>query len=735
MDDQENHRTMSLVPYVPAESREIVLYVLKRWFNRLLLMSSCSRHGSAVVVFDQHSKQLSLRDASHSTTVESACPFCHRPYREPSPHEPDDQDEHSHAGLQEPDGGFVNPAYFQMLQRSRPGSAETSRPPSPHKQLAAPAIRGIRSEPHVSDEEELFDSSPPPLPTQQHQGISARAFSPGYFKSFFVEERELGRGGKGVVLLVRHVLDGVNLGRFACKRVPVGDDHEWLEKVLIEVQLLQNLSHQNLVSYRHVWLEDFQITNFGPSVPCAFILQQYCNSGDLHNYILDGAKSTVTKEQLKERMRRRSKGQMEDPQELNGPRRLHFEEIIGFFKDITSGLNFLHANGYVHRDLKPSNCLLHNTGREMRVLVSDFGEMQAANAVRKSTGATGTISYCAPEVLRQETPGGAFGNFTTKSDIFSLGMIVYFMCFARLPYVYADGIDEEKEDLDQLRIEITTWAGFDDARRVRTDLPDRLYRSLKRLLALRPDDRPGTEEILQALKSPSLLDEFNDFASPTGLNEFVPRISRVDTPSPSPGQTHRKRSSVHFAKPGRSNLGSSSSILERSPSPGTSIHHKPTVRTPSPEEAAVTLRSRKIELPPPRNSSIDLSPPRNSSTGSVTSPRLMLPPTQSPRFSTYAITSNPRYVGAIKVSLFFIKVFSLFGTCHPFAANPWVAYPLLGFALYDLLSVALTNQGGYIGVGGLKKSMMFLALHGLLVVMLRRWDRLCWGSSVPWVEV
>jgi hypothetical protein len=46
-----------------------------------------------------------------------------------------------------------------------------------------------------------------------------------------VEEKELGRGGKGVVLLVRHVLDGVSLGHFACKRVPVGDDHEWLEKV------------------------------------------------------------------------------------------------------------------------------------------------------------------------------------------------------------------------------------------------------------------------------------------------------------------------------------------------------------------------------------------------------------------------------------------------------------------------------------------------------------------------
>lgn len=40
--------------------------------------------------------------------------------------------------------------------------------------------------------------------------------------SFFVTERELGRGGKGVVLLVKHMIDHVSLGNFACKRVPVG---------------------------------------------------------------------------------------------------------------------------------------------------------------------------------------------------------------------------------------------------------------------------------------------------------------------------------------------------------------------------------------------------------------------------------------------------------------------------------------------------------------------------------
>jgi serine/threonine protein kinase len=155
--------------------------------------------------------------------------------------------------------------------------------------------------------------------------------------------------------------------------------------VLIEVQLLQGLSHPNLVSYRHVWLEDVKLNRFSPSIPCAYILQQYCNSGDLLHYIVGQPKITSTKELLKEQMRRRSRGQSDRPK-LQTQRKLSFEEIYSFFKDITSGLAHLHAANYVHRDLKPSNCLLHKDGNDIKCLISDFGEVQAENVVRKSTG-------------------------------------------------------------------------------------------------------------------------------------------------------------------------------------------------------------------------------------------------------------------------------------------------------------------------------------------------------------
>jgi serine/threonine protein kinase len=377
-------------------------------------------------------------------------------------------------------------------------------------------------------EAEFVSSSPAPQPGGR---IKREAFSPNYFNTFFIEEKELGRGGKGVVLLVRHEIDGCNLGHFACKRVPVGDDHAWLEKVLVEVELLAKLAHPNLVSYRHVWLEDVQLTRFGPSVACAFILQQYCNGGDLLNYVVgDMPKEARTKEELKAQMRRKSKVQAERPQVQ---KRLPPEEIYSLFKDVTSGLAYLHAANYIHRDLKPSNCLLHRDGNQLKCLISDFGEVQPEDAVRKSTGSTGTISYCAPEVLKRDT-SGRYGNFTTKSDIFSLGLILYFMCFGRLPYDNANTVHEELEDIDQLRAEISHWKGFQDERRERPDLPSKLYQLLKRLLAVNPAERPTASEVLGAMGADSALDGMMRGARNTGSLFGVSgqRIQNLDSPLP-----------------------------------------------------------------------------------------------------------------------------------------------------------------------------------------------------------
>ena len=64
----------------------------------------------------------------------------------------------------------------------------------------------------------------------------------GYYRRFFQEEKRLGSGGYGAVYLVRHQIRGVDLGHYAMKKVPCGEDEEWLVRVLREVTVLQGIA-------------------------------------------------------------------------------------------------------------------------------------------------------------------------------------------------------------------------------------------------------------------------------------------------------------------------------------------------------------------------------------------------------------------------------------------------------------------------------------------------------------
>ncbi|EEH18133.1 IKS protein kinase [Paracoccidioides brasiliensis Pb03] len=669
MADTDTQRNMSIVPY--TSTRDVVL-----------------RHDDSIVVFDHASRSLVLRRASQDADVELAdCPYCHRPIREPSQ---DVSRDSSRGSRPTAKPGFVNPEYFRMLDSSLPSSPGSTHPASPRRRLVQPG------------QSEAFSSGTDygAAPSFANK-ISSTAFSTNYFERFFVEERELGRGGKGVVLLVKHVLDGVPLGHYACKRVPVGDDHEWLKKVLVEVQLLQHLSHQNLVSYRHVWLEDVKLSNFGPSVPCAFILQQYCNAGDLHQYICGPSQPTATAQQLKERLRRKSRGQPEPPTDSSGHRKLQFDAIYSLFKDITSGLRFLHSNGFVHRDLKPNNCLLHETGQELRALVSDFGEVQYEYAVRSSTGNTGTISYCAPEVLRRVSPNGPFVNFTFKSDIFSLGMILYFLCFAQLPYRNADLIDEDREDLDQLRAEITKWTGFDDGRRLRPDLPEKLYTFLKRLLSVDPEKRPTADEVLSGIQAGvagantegrRFQSHRNNGTSAADMRSG-PRVLPVDPSLPPKARVPKspiRRVSTNASRfPGSIPALQPAAYQSDGPESARLEPGMPTDRQRS-QRVDHDLVLRTSALSPNRHAS---QPPHTSNRNSVknannaraSSNHLLLPPPTPPSQLPFLVpfSGNDAVANIIRFSLLVAKVLSITQPCSPLAVRTWILYPLLFLAALD----------------------------------------------------
>ncbi|KAI0421911.1 kinase-like domain-containing protein [Xylaria grammica] len=726
---------MELIPYSSREG-QIVL-----------------RHRDALVVRDHASQRLEIRGAPVAD-----CPTCKRPLRSTSP------ERHFDAPPQHRES-WVDPQYFRMLQHDHDDSHHSTSSSSTIgsvRRLPQPALPSGDVPIGAVDDVEFVSSASAP---QEGARIRRDAFSPNYFKNFFVEERELGRGGKGVVLLVRHEIDGCPLGHFACKRVPVGDDHTWLEKVLVEVELLAALSHPNLVSYRHVWLEDVQIHRFGPSVACAFILQQYCNSGDLLRYVVGDQPQQATKEQLKAQLRRRSKGQGERPAEVTpSQRRLSLEEIYSLFKDITSGLAYLHSANYIHRDLKPSNCLLHHENGKLICLISDFGEVQPSNAVRKSTGTTGTISYCAPEVLKIDAHG-QFGNFTVKSDVFSLGMILYFLCFGRLPYRNANVIQEELEDIDQLRAEIADWKGFQDERRERPDLPSKLYQLLKKMLALNPAERPNATEVVSILTHESSHGGSRAPRPTSPVNIPSRRILNLDSPmppstpqsEPPKQQTYSNGGPAHDLIPSH-NLIPSQSDYSPQPTAANSLLKYRAPGSPGHQSHAMVLNRSQERHPSLDGTSVSGSPsPQPSPT--VHTPLLMPAPTGPlGKFSHHAILFQHHvtsffqaHSGSIsrfcKFLFFIAKIISLSRVCWPFMVSFGIGIPLVGAAGLDLIvaseaSNATMNSGRTryaartpsIWYWGWKGSLILLALHFAALWVTSQWGNLCVAAREGWVD-
>ena len=208
------------------------------------------------------------------------------------------------------------------------------------------------------------------------KNLSDSSINQGYYRRFFKEDSKLGRGAGGSVFKCQHVLDGIELGEYAVKKVPVGDDHSWLNRMLREVHILENLRHQNIIEYKHAWLEYHQLTPFGPPIPCLFILMQLAEGGNLEEFIL-----------------------------TNSINNFDIPLICEWFEQICYGLAHLHRCGILHRDLKPSNILLKaDPDGKIQLLITDFGECTSTSDQQSTssnrTGATGTIEFVAPELLK-----------------------------------------------------------------------------------------------------------------------------------------------------------------------------------------------------------------------------------------------------------------------------------------------------------------------------------------------
>lgn len=111
--------------------------------------------------------------------------------------------------------------------------------------------------------------------------------------------------------------------------------------------------------------------------------------------------------------------------EQNGP--LELKEMVRITLQISGGLTAAHSQGVIHRDVKPANILIEQG--VSRVVITDFGLARAENdATMTQTGfIAGTPNFMSPEQAFGKSVDG-------RSDLFSLGSVMYFMATGRMPF-------------------------------------------------------------------------------------------------------------------------------------------------------------------------------------------------------------------------------------------------------------------------------------------------------------
>ncbi len=195
----------------------------------------------------------------------------------------------------------------------------------------------------------------------------------------------VGEGGMSVVYKAKDKL----LNRFVAIKILKPEfinDHKFIDSFRRESQAAASLSHPNIVNIYDVGRE-----------------------GNIHYIVMELIQGKTLSDYIKEQ----------------GP--MPYPKVIALSKQIAAALAFAHKNHIIHRDVKPHNVMITPNGTAK---ITDFGIAKAVNAatiVDNTEGIIGSVHYFSPEQARG-------GYVDEKSDIYSLGIVMYEMLTGRVPF-------------------------------------------------------------------------------------------------------------------------------------------------------------------------------------------------------------------------------------------------------------------------------------------------------------
>ena len=193
---------------------------------------------------------------------------------------------------------------------------------------------------------------------------------------------KIGAGGMSDVYKAKDQV----LGRFVAVKVlkqEFAEDVNFVTKFHTEAQSAAGLQHPNIVNIYDVGSEEHM----------HYIVMEYVEGITLKTYI-------------------EKKGQ------------LNYKEAISIAIQVARGIEAAHNNNIVHRDIKPQNIMISHEGK---VKVTDFGIARAATSNTIHSDVMGSVHYTSPEQARNGFVDG-------KSDIYSLGIVMYEMVTGRVPF-------------------------------------------------------------------------------------------------------------------------------------------------------------------------------------------------------------------------------------------------------------------------------------------------------------